>query len=120
MARKYGRYAKAPKKTRTKRRDTENFDEARLQLRRGIWHAVMPIPRDVQEMIGQSSARKTRFAASLKTKNIEEAAMRLPAYISQWNAQVAQARRMVSRDAAAVSWGAEPSPATAGRTPHKM
>lgn len=119
MARKYGRDAKAPKKARTKRRDTENFDEARLQLRRGIWHAVMPIPRDVQEKIGQSLARKTRFSASLKTRHFEEASMRLPAYISHWKARITEARRMASRDAAA-SWGTEPSLGTSGATPHKM
>jgi hypothetical protein len=105
VANRYRRYGRAPKNARTKRRDTEYFDEAHLQLRRGIWHAVMPIPRDVQEAVGQSSTRKTRFGASLKTRSIEEARMRLPAYISLWKAQIAQARRASSKRAAATAWG---------------
>lgn len=106
MANRYRRYDRAPKKARTKRRNTEYFDEAHLQLRRGMWHAVMPVPRDVQEAIGQSLVRKTRFTASLKTRSIEEARMRLPAYISLWKAQIANARRAASMRTVATTWGA--------------
>lgn len=107
MSSLFRRKSKAHKKTRQKRRQTRYFDEGHLQLKQGIWHAVMPIPRDVQEIVGKSLVRKkTRFTASLKTTNIEEARMRLPAYIRQWEAQISQARRLSSTAAPANSWAA--------------
>lgn len=103
MSNRYWRQNKTQKKRQPKRSRIQTFDEANLQLKKGIWHAVMPIPRDVQEAIGTTSNRKLRFSASLRTKHLSEAEMRLPAHINQWKAKITEARRAASRNAAATS-----------------
>ena len=82
-----GKAKKAPR-----RRKVEKIDDF-LECKRGVWHAVMPGPRDVQEALAGKAVRKTRFDASLNTKDLEEAATSLPAQISVWRNRIAEARR---------------------------
>jgi hypothetical protein len=94
----------AKKKRRPKRRPIKTFEAANLQLKRGIWHAVLPVPRDVQSALGSTGRRKLRFSASLKTRHLREAERHLPAYISTWKAQIAQARHTASKRTTMSPW----------------
>lgn len=106
MHRKYAKRDRSRKKTTPKRRGVETFDDCFLQVKRGVWHAVMPVPRDVQEALASKASRKTRFAASLETDDVDEAITRLPAQINEWRLQIEKARRRSAKVVSAGSWSA--------------
>ena len=110
MHRNYGKRDRSRKKTTLKRRRVETFDDCCLQARSGIWHAVMPVPRDVQEALAIRASRKIRFAASLETDDVDEATRRLPVQINEWRRQIIKARRDLARTVESSSWSASSRP----------
>jgi len=92
------------KKEAAKRRQIETFDECCLQNKRGVWYAVMPVPRDAQEALAGKAARKLRFTASLETEDADVAVARMPAQISKWRLQIAMARRKSAKTVRAGHW----------------
>jgi hypothetical protein len=81
----------------------DDCDHPNLQRRGRSWYAIMPVPRDVQQRLGSEGKRKIRFVASLETDSKIEAAERLPAYISDWRSEIANARRTNRNDESAFS-----------------
>ena len=92
------------KKKAPKRQRIETFDECCLQIKGGVWYAVMPVPRDAQEALAGKAARKLRFTASLDTEDADVAVARMPAQISKWRRQIVLARRKSAKNARAGNW----------------
>jgi hypothetical protein len=84
----------------------DDCDHPNLQRRGRSWSAIMAVPRDVQQRLGSEGKRKIRFVASLETDSKIEAAERLPAYVSRWRSEIANARRTNRDDEAAFNGGA--------------